>query len=127
MKQAVMTDRAPKPGGPYSQAIITSGRQVYVAGQGPGNPATGKVDATTIEEQTAQVFENIKAILEAAGASMADVVRTTVYLSNMQDFQAMNAVYRRYFPEPCPARMTIGVTLGGGMLVAADAIAVLPE
>ena len=90
MKQSVTTDRAPKPGGPYSQAIIASGRQVYVAGQGPGNPATPKVDATTIEEQTAQVFENIKAILEAAGASMADVVRTTVYLSNVQDFQVMN-------------------------------------
>lgn len=127
MKKEVRTDRAPVPMGPYSQAVIASGRQVFVSGQGPGNPATGKIDASTVEGQSMQVFENIKAILEAAGASMSGVVRTTVYLADMSDFKAMNEVYGRYFTAPCPARMTIGAGLAPGMLVAADAIAVVPD
>src|SRR5689334_12446045 len=98
-KQQIRTTSAPTPAGPYSQALVV-GNLVFVAGQGPTNPATGKVAGPTIEEQTTQVLENIKAILEAGGASMADVVKSTVHLSDLANFAAFNAVYATYFPDP---------------------------
>ena len=121
-RRRVLTDNAPRPGGPYSQAII-SGGTIYVAGQGPTNPKTGKIDVVTFEEQAIQVFENIKAILEAAGSSMAKVLRVNVYLADLEDFAKMNEVYRRYFTGDFPARTTIGAQLLQKMLIEVDCIA----
>src|SRR4030095_16738798 len=92
-KQKVTADKAPKPAGPYSQAIV-SGNTIYVAGQGPFDPKTGKM-APTFEEQAAKVWENIKAIVEASGATLADVTKVTVYLADLANFAKMNEVYRR--------------------------------
>lgn len=120
-KQQISTDKAPRPAGPYSQGLRV-GDIVFVAGQGPGNPATGQKAGDTIEAQTAQTLENIKAILEAAGASMADVVKSTVHLSDMSLFANFNKVYETYFPDPKPVRTTVGSQLPG-ILVEIDVIA----
>jgi 2-iminobutanoate/2-iminopropanoate deaminase len=106
MKKIVSTDRAPKAIGPYSQAVVANGF-VYVSGQIPLDPATGQIVAGGIAEQTAQVFENIKNVLEAAGSSLDQAVKTTVYLKDMGDFSPMNEVYARYFPANPPARATV--------------------
>ena len=106
MKQVVTTDNAPKPVGPYSQAI-RSGNLVFVAGQGCLNPKTGEKETGSVQAETRQVLENVKAILEAAGTSMSRVVKTTCFLADMNDFQAFNAVYAEYFPSDPPARTTI--------------------
>ncbi|HEX2032594.1 MAG TPA: Rid family detoxifying hydrolase [Chloroflexota bacterium] len=106
MKQIVRTDTAPTPIGPYSQAV-KAGNLIFVAGQGCMNPRTGQMERESIQSETRQVLENVKAILEAAGASLTDVVKTTCYLANIEDFQAFNAVYAQYFPTDPPARTTI--------------------
>jgi 2-iminobutanoate/2-iminopropanoate deaminase len=127
MKQAVRTDNAPKPVGPYNQAI-RAGDFVFVAGQGPLNPQTGQRESSSIEAETRQVLENVKAILAAAGASLADVVKTTCFLSNMDDFKAFNAVYAEYFPSEPPARTTIQAgRLPMDINVEVEAIAYLPK
>ena len=120
-KQQVVTPNAPLPAGPYSQGLRV-GDFVFVAGQGPTEPATKKLAGETIEEQTRQVLENIKAILEAAGASMGDVVKSTVHLSDMSLFSRFNAVYATYFPDPKPVRTTVGSVLPV-ILVEIDVIA----
>ncbi|HVU11175.1 MAG TPA: Rid family detoxifying hydrolase [Phototrophicaceae bacterium] len=119
-KQQIQTDQAPTPGGPYSQGLRV-GDFIFVAGQGGANPQTRQMGAT-IEEQTKQALENVKAILEAGGASMADVVKSTVHLSDMSLFARFNAVYTTYFPDPKPVRTTVGSTLPN-MLVEIDVIA----
>jgi 2-iminobutanoate/2-iminopropanoate deaminase len=106
MKKIISTDRAPKAIGPYSQAVISNGF-VFVSGQVPLDPATGQIVAGGIAEQTARVFENIKNVLEAAGSSLEQAVKTTVYLKDMGDFAAMNEVYARYFTANPPARATV--------------------
>jgi 2-iminobutanoate/2-iminopropanoate deaminase len=106
VKQIVRTDTAPTPIGPYSQAV-KAGNLIFVAGQGCMNPRTGQMERESIQSETRQVLENVKAILEAAGASLTDVVKTTCYLANIEDFQAFNAVYAQYFPTDPPARTTI--------------------
>jgi 2-iminobutanoate/2-iminopropanoate deaminase len=106
MKQVVQTENAPKPVGPYSQAVRT-GNLVFVAGQGCLNPKTGEKVTGSVQAETRQVLENVKAILEAAGTSMSRVVKTTCFLADMNDFQAFNAVYAEYFPSEPPARTTI--------------------
>ena len=111
-KHAFQTDNAPRPGGAYSQAI-RAGDFIYVAGQVPVDPATGKLVAGEIEEQTARVLDNVRAILEAAGAGMENVVKTTVHLSDISLFARFNAVYTSYFPDPKPARTTVGSQLPG--------------
>ena len=111
-KQAFQTDNAPRPGGAYSQAI-RAGDFIYVAGQVPVDPATGKLVGGEIEEQTARVLDNVRAILEAAGTGMENVVKTTVHLSDISLFARFNAVYTRYFPDPKPARTTVGSQLPG--------------
>ena len=124
MKKMVATDRAPQAIGPYSQAIQTGG-MLYVSGQIPLVPTTGVLVAGGIEEQTAQVLENLRAIIEAAGSSLADVVKTTVYITNMDDFARVNAVYGKYFVQDCPARVCVEVSkLPKGALVEIDAVAV---
>jgi 2-iminobutanoate/2-iminopropanoate deaminase len=106
MRQAVSTPHAPQAIGPYSQAV-RMGDLLFLSGQIPLDPATGALIDGDIATQTRRVFENLGAILEAAGASFAQVARTTVYLADMADFAAMNEVYATFFAAPAPARSTV--------------------
>lgn len=127
MGDPVSTPAAPRAIGPYSQAIRAGG-MVFVSGQIPIDPATGALIDGDIGAQTTRVLENIRAILSAAGTSMAQVVRTTVYLADMSDFSAMNDVYARYFPAPAPARATIqAARLPRDARIEIDAIALVEE
>jgi 2-iminobutanoate/2-iminopropanoate deaminase len=108
MKQSIATDAAPKAVGPYSQAIAL-GNLLFCAGQIPLDPATGEIVGTDVTAQTERVCENIRAVLAANGMTFAEVVKTTVFLTTMDDFAAMNAVYAKHFPEPYPARSTVAV------------------
>ena len=106
MRQAVSSESAPRAIGPYSQAI-RAGSWLFVSGQIPLDPATGAMVDGDIATQTHRVFANLKAILEAAGASFDHVVRTTVYLADMNDFAKVNEIYATYFSSPAPARATV--------------------
>ena len=106
MRQAVSSESAPKAIGPYSQAI-RAGSLLFVSGQIPIDPATGAMVDGDIAVQTRRVFANLGAILEAAGASFDNVVRTTVYLADMNDFSTVNEIYGTYFASPAPARATV--------------------
>ncbi len=108
MKKQVQTDKAPKAIGPYSQAIIANGF-VFCSGQIPIDPATGNLISGTIEDETRQVLKNLGAVFEAAGSSYDDVVKTTVFLQDMNDFAKMNAVYAEFFKAPNPARAAVQV------------------
>lgn len=108
MKTAVSSAGAPKAIGPYSQAV-RAGQLVFLSGQVPMDPATGNLVDGDIAAQTRRVFENLSNVLAAAGLSFAHVVRTTVFLADMNDFAAMNQVYATYFSEPYPARSTVQV------------------
>lgn len=120
--EVVYTKNAPDAIGPYSQAIKT-GNLVFTSGQIAINPATGNVEATTIEDQTEQVCKNICAVLEAAGTSVEKVVKTVCFLADMNDFAAFNAVYGKYFTGK-PARSCVAVkTLPKNVLVEVDTIA----
>jgi 2-iminobutanoate/2-iminopropanoate deaminase len=109
MKDIVTTDRGPKPIGPYSQAIKASGF-LFMSGQVALDPKTGDLIGSDVRQQTERVMENIKGILEAAGSNLHHVVKTTVFLKDMNDFPAMNEVYGRYFSAAPPARSTVQVT-----------------
>ena len=123
MKQAISTKQAPAAIGPYSQAIQV-GNLVYTSGQIPIDPATGTFVESGIKEQTRQSLTNIKAILEEAGTSMSNVVKTTVFMADMNDFADMNAVYAEFFSEPYPTRSAVAVkTLPKGALVEIEVIA----
>jgi 2-iminobutanoate/2-iminopropanoate deaminase len=124
-KVQIKTANAPMPVGPYSQGL-KAGDFVFVAGQGSIDPTTQKVVGETIEEQTTQTINNLKAILEAAGATMADVVKVTVHLSDLALFSRFNAIYSSYFPDPKPVRTTVGSQLPG-ILVEIDLIAYIGE
>lgn len=106
MKTIISTGQAPKAIGPYSQAIVANG-MAYLSGQIPLDPATNQMIEGGIEAQTERVLENLKAVLEACGASLASVVKTTVFLKDMGEFPKMNEVYARYFAENPPARSTV--------------------
>ncbi|HEX6184456.1 MAG TPA: RidA family protein [Pyrinomonadaceae bacterium] len=106
MRQIVKTGEAPQAIGPYSQAVVAGGF-VFASGQIPLDPRTGEFVAGGVAEQTEQVLRNLTKVLEAAGAGLDRVVKTTVYLADMNDFAAMNEVYGRYFPENPPARSTV--------------------
>lgn len=108
MNKEIKTDKAPRAIGPYSQAI-KSGNTIYVSGQLGINPNSGNFDDETIETQTTQSLESIKAILNAEGYEMSDVVKTTVLLQDMNDFSKMNEIYAKYFSEPYPARAAFEV------------------
>ena len=108
MKTAISTSKATAAIGPYSQAIQV-GNLVYTSGQLPIDPATGSFPEGGIKEQTRQSLKNVQAILESAGLSMANVVKTTVFLADMGDFADMNAVYSEFFTEPYPARSAVAV------------------
>jgi 2-iminobutanoate/2-iminopropanoate deaminase len=112
----ISTDQAPKPVGPFSQAIMANGF-IFAAGQTARDPKTGQVIEDEITRQTERVMENLKAILESAGSSLDKTVKTTVYLKDMNDFDAMGKVYSRYFPSHPPARATVEVSrLHGGRI-----------
>lgn len=125
MKQLINPPNGPKPGGAYSPGLRV-GDFVFVAGQVGKDPATGQLAGTTIEEQTRQTLENLKAILEAGGATMADVVKVTAHLQDMNMFDGYNKVYANYFPDPKPVRTTVGSDLRG-LLVEIDAIAYIGD
>jgi len=123
MKKVIYTENAPKAIGPYSQAIEANGI-LFISGQVPIDPATGIIVEGGIREQTEQVMKNIGAILEAAGYSYSDVVKSTCLLSDMDNFAEMNAVYGKYYPENSPARAAYGVVrLPLGALVEIETIA----
>ena len=122
-KKAINTEKAPKAIGPYSQAIQV-GNLVYTSGQLPINPTTGAFPEGGIKEQTRQSLCNIQAILEEAGLTMSNVVKTTVFLADMNDFADMNAVYAEFFTQPYPARSAVAVkTLPKNALVEIEVVA----
>ena len=123
MKKVINTTKAPAAIGPYSQAIQV-GNLVYTSGQIPINPVTGVFVEGGIMEQTRQSLQNVKAILEEAGLTMSNVVKTTVFMADMNDFADMNAVYAEFFAEPYPARSAVAVkTLPKGALVEIEVVA----
>ena len=123
MKQVISTSNAPAAIGPYSQAIEVNG-MVYTSGQIPVNPATGEI-ADSIEGQARQVMENVKNLLEAAGTSMGNVVKTTVFIKDMNDFGKINEIYAKYFEGACPARSCVEVArLPKDVLMEMEAVAV---
>jgi 2-iminobutanoate/2-iminopropanoate deaminase len=127
-RKIIRTDQAPAPVGPYNQAIIATGQMIFVAGQISIDPSVGDIVYTDdVAKQTEQVMANIEAILAAAGATFQEVVKTTVFMADMKDFAAMNAVYARYFPEEtAPARACVQVSrLPKDVLVEIDCIAVI--
>ncbi len=122
-RERVHTDGAPGAIGPYSQAIV-SGGFVYTAGQIGLDPSTGEFVTGGVEAQAERVLQNLSAVLEAAGSSMSDAVKTTMYLADMSDFAAVNEIYGRYFTEPFPARSAVqAAALPKGARVEIDAIA----
>ena len=124
IKEVIHTDLAPKAVGPYSQAIVANGF-VFASGQVPINPAAGKIEAATIEEQAEQVMQNLKNVLAAAGASFDTVVKTTCFLADINDFAAFNAVYGKYFQTDAPARSCVQIAaLPLGAKVEVEVIAV---
>jgi 2-iminobutanoate/2-iminopropanoate deaminase len=125
MKEAVYTDRGPKPIGPYSQAI-KSGGLLFLSGQVALDPKTNEFTAGDIRKQTERTLENIKGILEAAGSNLHHVLKTTVFLKDMNDFSAMNEVYGRYFKSAPPARSTVQVArLPKDALVEIEVVAII--
>ena len=125
MKKVISTTSAPAAIGPYSQAIVSNGF-AFLSGQIPLDPSTGQLIEGGIEEQTLRVLDNLQAVLEAAGSSLGGVVKTTVYLKDMGEFAAMNAVYARYFTENPPARATVeAARLPKDVRVEIDCIAVV--
>jgi len=129
MRKNISTESAPKAIGPYAQAVVASaGTLVFCSGQIPIDPKTGEmVGAGDVRAQTERVLQNLGAVLTAGGASFASVVKTTIYLADLQDFGAVNEVYGRTFIKDPPARATVQVAgLPKGALIEIDAIAVIP-
>lgn len=125
MKKAFMTDKAPKPVGPYSQ-VVQAGQFLFLAGQIPLTPE-GKLADGDVSAQAHQVLNNLKAVLENVRLGMNHIVRTTIFLKDLSDFDAVNKVYAQYFNEPYPARTTVEVSkLPKGAMMEIDAIAVVP-
>lgn len=124
--RALLLENAPKPAGPYSHGIVAGGF-VFTAGFGPQNPATGLVVEGGVYEQTQQVLRNVQSVVEAAGATMADVVKVTAHLQHLhRDFAEYNRAYAEFFTEPYPVRTTVGSELAN-ILVEIDVVAKIPE
>ena len=127
MRQPIKTENAPAAIGPYSQAIKANGF-VFVSGQIPIDPQTGEFVTGGISEQTARVLKNLTAVLEAAGSSLEQVVKTTVFLADMKEFSSMNEVYQDFFPSPPPARSTVAAAgLPRDARVEIEAVALVSE
>lgn len=125
-KEPIKTDGAPKAIGPYSQAVAVGG-WLYCSGQIALDPSSGEMAAGGVKEQTRKALENLGAVLKAAGADFGDVVKATVYMTDLGKFKDMNAVYAEFFKAPFPARAAVGVSaLPKGALVELDAVARLP-
>ena len=123
MRKSIVTEKAPKPLGPFSQAIV-EGDFIFLAGQVCSNPVTGKLEPGDVRSETKQTFENVRAILQAAGSSLDEVMKCNVYLRDINDFAAMNEVYATFFSAPFPARTTIQAgALPGGIAVEIECIA----
>lgn len=123
-KKIISTDKSPAAIGPYNQGIVANGF-LFTSGQLPIHPITGEVPSS-IEEQTVQVLDNLKAIIEAAGTTMDNVVKCTVYIQNMSDFAVINQIYSTYFPNNPPARACVEISkIAKNALVEIDAIAVV--
>lgn len=126
MRQPIQTEQAPKPKAPYTQAILSSGRYLFISGQGPVDPQTDNFVGESFEAQAILTFDNLQAVAEAAGASLKDFVKVNAYLNDMGNFAKYNEIYRRYFSEPYPARTTVHSALVG-MMIEVDGIAVLGD
>ena len=127
MRERIQTENAPAAIGPYSQAIKANGF-VFVSGQIPTDPKTGQFVAGGITEQTARVLQNLQAVLEAAGSSLGQVVKTTVFLADMKEFSGMNEVYATFFPDSPPARATVAAAgLPRDARVEIEAVALVSE
>ncbi|MGE9985671.1 RidA family protein [Desulfovibrio sp. SGI.169] len=125
-KEAISTSKAPAAVGPYSQAIRATGDMLFLSGQVPLDPATGKLAEGGIEEQTAQSCKNLAAVLESQGLSLDNVVKTTVFITDISNFPKVNEVYRQFFKTPCPARSCVeisGLPLGAQVEIEAIAVA----
>lgn len=126
MRRIVSTPLAPGAIGPYSQGVVAAGELVFCSGQIPLDPATGQLVTGPLEVHTRRVMDNLRAVLQAAGADLADVVRTTIFLKSMDDFAEVNRVYGEYFPSNPPARATVEVArLPKDVRLEIDAIAVI--
>ena len=123
MTKVIRTDKAPKPAAAYEQAIVFKSL-IFVSGQVATNPLTGRIDATTIEDQVTQALRNIEAIVQCAGGNRESIVRCGVFLADLNDFEAMNRAYREFFVNSLPARTTVEAGLGN-LRVEIDAIAAL--
>ena len=126
MRNAILSAQAPRPRGPYSQAIIASGPTVYVSAQGPVDPATDLFVSGSFADQAERAFRNVSALLEAAGTSWQHAVKVTVVLADFGNFAAMNQVYSNYVTEPFPARTTLEAKIGTSA-IGVDCIAVIPR
>ncbi len=128
-RKIISTKKAPAALGPYSQAVhIAPGRLMFTAGQVPLDPRTGEVVGDSIEDQTRQVLENLKAIVEAAGVTMEQVIKTTVFMNDLNDFTRMNIIYESYFGAQPPARSTVEVArLPKDVMVEIEAVVQVPE
>jgi 2-iminobutanoate/2-iminopropanoate deaminase len=126
--QKIITEKAPAPIGPYSQAILVDSKFLYTAGMGPMDPISSKIVEGGIKEQTRQVMQNLDAILRAGGASLASVVKTTVFLKDMNEFAAMNEVYAEFLGTAAPARSTVeAARLPRDIRVEIEAVAVIEK
>ncbi len=125
MKKSIFTEKGAVPQGPYSQAIVAQGAQVFISGQGPVDPETGALRLASFREQAELTLQNIGVLLEAAGTSWAHVVKINAYLANMDDFPVFNEVYQQFLCEPYPARTTVQSDLAR-IAIEVDCIAVLP-
>jgi 2-iminobutanoate/2-iminopropanoate deaminase len=129
VRKIIQTDQAPAPLGPYNQGIVASGAMLFVAGQIPLEASTGQIVGTTIAEQTEQSLQNLTAVVKAAGSDLSQVVKTSVFLKDMNDFAAMNEVYAKHFgDENAPARACVEVArLPKDVLVEIECIAMVPD
>jgi 2-iminobutanoate/2-iminopropanoate deaminase len=128
MIKKIFTDKAPQPIGPYSQAVLADGKYLFTAGQGPMDPLTGKITEGDIKAQTRQTLKNLEAILTAGGASLSSVVKTTVFLKDMNEFAAMNEIYAEFLGAASPARSTIeAARLPRDIRVEIEAIAIIEK
>ncbi len=127
MRKPIFAEKGARPIGPYSPAIVAAGPLVFISGQGPVDPQTGTFDKEDFRAQAQQVFQNITALLEAAGTSWANVVKVGVFLSDMRHFAVMNEVYSTYVTAPYPARTTVQAQLPLGIDIEVDCIALLSQ
>ncbi|MFZ1770842.1 MAG: Rid family detoxifying hydrolase [Caldilinea sp.] len=127
MREVIFTPKGVTPLSPYSQAIVATGRTMYISGQGSFDPATNQFQPGAFREQAERTFRNVEILLTAAGATWQDVVKVNVYLVNLGDFAELNQVYRQLLSAPYPARTTVQAGLVGAMLIEVDCIAVLPD